>query len=269
MLQEAFDEREARTIFRFVAEDFFQKKFLYIRDIELTEEEIERLNYIFQKVCDHYPYQYIFNKAHFYGLEFYVDESVLIPRPETEELVHWILSKNPEVNSLKVLDIGTGSGCIPIALKKHRPSWHIEAMDISEEALSVAQKNAAALHAPVNFVRGDIGHPDSLSVRDTKYDIIVSNPPYIPYAEKDKMSASVWMYEPSLALFVDNERPLIFYEKIADFARVHLVSDGQLYLELNEFNAIGVQQLLLNKGFKDIEIKKDMAGKDRMLRAAR
>lgn len=265
MLEDAFDFREAENIFKYTLEDFFKKKFFYIHDLLLNDEEIEALNYIFEKVCNHYPLQYIFNNADFYGLSFYVDENVLIPRPETEELVHLILSENKQDN-LKLLDIGTGSGCIAIALKKNRPTWNVLAMDISEDALEVANKNATQNNVEINFIKQDIliSHiPYLLS----KFDIIVSNPPYIPFNEQEKMSLSTIQHEPSKALFVPNENPLLFYDKIADFALQYLNPKGKLYVELNEYNAEEVKKLLEQKGFIDVVIYNDLADKKRMLSA--
>jgi release factor glutamine methyltransferase len=243
----------------------------------LSEEEIEELNYIFGKICNHYPIQYIFNKAHFYGLEFYVNEQVLIPRPETEELVHLILSENKQ-DKLNVLDIGTGSGCIPIALQKNRPKWNLFAIDISANALEVANINAAKNDAAIKFFQHDILSSKSFfadtnlytaleGITSLQLDIIVSNPPYIPEQEKNVMSISTIEYEPEIALFVPDELPLLFYDKIADFAQQHLHPQGKLYFELNEFNADKVAEMLAQKQFHNIIIHQDLSGKDRMLSA--
>lgn len=265
LLAEAWDEREADNLFKRVLEDYFQRRYLDLQRYELGEEELEDLTAIFQKLADHYPLQYIFQQADFYGLKFLVDEAVLIPRPETEELVHWILKENG-LEALNVLDIGTGSGCIPITLKKHRPNWQLSSMDISPEALTIAKHNAAQLNTPVEFIEADIIKPP-FNIPHSTFNIIVSNPPYIPFREKTVMSASTLAHEPELALFVPDEQPLLFYEKIADFARQHLHPGGKLYFELNEFNAGAVAALLEKTGFSDIILKKDMSGKDRMIRA--
>ena len=279
MLVESFDEREAENLFKFALEDYFKKRYFDIKDYSLNDDEIEELNYIYEKISNHYPIQYIFNSAHFYGSDFYVDEHVLIPRPETEELVHLILSENKQ-ERLSVLDIGTGSGCIAVSLKKHRNEWNIFAIDNSENALEVAKVNALKNHTEIEFFNHDILQSTAFSVDARLYmetedapplmlDIIVSNPPYIPLKEKEKMSVSTVQFEPHAALFTDDANPLLFYDKIADFAREHLTKHGKLYFELNEFNAESVNDLLHLKGFHSIAIHKDLAGKDRMLLAQR
>jgi release factor glutamine methyltransferase len=266
LLQENFDEREAGNLFKYVLEEYFQKRFLDVQTYELKEEEIEQLTAVFQKIADHYPVQYIFKEADFYGLKLYVDENVLIPRPETEELVHWILEENKN-EQLTVLDIGTGSGCIAIALKKKQPSWKVMALDVSENALNVARKNAFDQNVEIQFFEGDILKESTIVNRELN--IIISNPPYIAYSEQDQMSASAILFEPQIALFVDHEDPLLFYDHIADFALSHLSSGSKLYFELNEFNAPQVQELLEKKGFVDAVIKKDLAYKERMLRCVK
>jgi len=277
LLSESFGEREAANLFKITIEDFFNKRYYDVRNYSLSEEEIEELNYIFGKICNHYPIQYIFNKAHFYGLEFYVNEQVLIPRPETEELVHLILSENKQ-DKLNVLDIGTGSGCIPIALQKNRPKWNLFAIDISANALEVANINAAKNDAAIKFFQHDILSSKSFfadtnlytaleGITSLQLDIIVSNPPYIPEQEKNVMSISTIEYEPEIALFVPDELPLLFYDKIADFAQQHLHPQGKLYFELNEFNADKVAEMLAQKQFHNIIIHQDLSGKDRMLSA--
>ena len=275
MLAESFETREAENLFKYTLEDFFKKRYIDVKDFDLSDEEIEELNYIYEKISNHYPIQYIFNKAHFYGLDFYVDEHVLIPRPETEELVHLILSENKQ-EQLSVLDIGTGSGCIAISLKKHRPEWQVFAIDVSENELEAAKINALKNNVTIEFFNHDILpntdffvdvnlYMEREDANPLKLDIIVSNPPYIPMKEKELMSVSTLQFEPTLALFVDDKNPLLFYDKIADFALLHLTDQGALYFELNEFNADDVVALLESKGFKHIFLKKDLAGKNRML----
>ena len=265
-MSESFEEREAENLFKYTLEDYFKKRYFDIKNYVLSDDEIEELNFIYEKITNHYPIQYIFNKADFYGLEFYVDENVLIPRPETEELVHWILTDHVDTHSSTyLLDIGTGSGCIPISIKKNKPHWNVSALDISEKALEVAKQNAAKNEAEIDFIQDDI-LKSQISNLKSQFDIIVSNPPYIPVKEKELMSVSTVQHEPHLALFVDDESPIIFYEKIADFALKHLKENGKLYLELNEFNAKEVREMLILKGFKKTIIKEDLAGKDRMLK---
>lgn len=268
LLCDAFDEREAENLFKYALEDYFKKRFLDIKNYDLSDDEIEELNYIYGKISDHFPIQYLFNKAPFFGIDFYVDENVLIPRAETEELVDWILSdyKSDINTNLSLIDIGTGSGCIPIILKKNKPTWNITAIDISENALEVARTNALKHHTEIEFIECDILN-SQFSMLNSQFDIIVSNPPYIPTKEKALMSTSTIQHEPHLALFVQDEHPIVFYEKIADFAKNHLIENGKLYFELNEFNSNDVCEMLKNKGFQNIMIKKDFANKNRMLRA--
>ena len=188
---------------------------------------------------------------------------MLIPRPETEELVEIILEENPSADN--ILDIGSGSGCIAISLKKNLPHATVSAMDISDEALLIAKENAILNHTLINFLQGDILSIHFSSTEHTNnFDIIVSNPPYVRESEKNKMSKNVLDYEPHLALFVDNNNPLVFYDSIADFALKNLAENGKLYFEINEALGKDVKKLLVDKGFKNVEIKKDMCGKDRI-----
>jgi release factor glutamine methyltransferase len=232
----------------------------------------------------HTPVQYVLHEAWFAGLKFYVDENVLIPRPETEELVFWIAdwttlgeqsedktdhktkNKQQKKKSLKLLDIGTGSGCIPIALKKKLGDWDVHALEAYAGALQVAKKNAATLQTPITFYAIDI-----LTEADWKplptFDIIVSNPPYIRQGEAATMPGNVTRFEPHSALFVPDDDPLLFYKKIADFALLHLYKDGVLFFEINESLGSEVCGILAEKGFVDIVLKKDMQGKERMVRA--
>ena len=220
------------------------------------------------------PVQHILNEAWFYGLKFKVNGSVLIPRPETEELVDWILadltgSDNAETHK-NLLDIGTGSGCIAISLQKFGTAVDADAMDVSEEALITARGNADFNDAKVNFIHADIlkDFCDPAGIRTPKYDVIVSNPPYITEDERLAMHQNVLDYEPHLALFVTNSNPLVFYKAIADFALNTLKENGRLYFEINEYLGEEMLEMLLAKGFSDIVLKKDMQGKDRMIRCS-
>lgn len=274
LLEESFDSREAQNLFKYACEDYFNKRYMDLKEYVLNDDEIEELNYAFEKLANHYPIQYLFKKAHFYGFDFYVDENVLIPRPETEELVNLILSDNKlndlktvdTMNNFSLLDFGTGSGCIPIILKKYKPEWNIYALDIAEKALQISKKNALDNTVEINFIQADILNLTS-EIANLKFDVIVSNPPYIPYKEKELMSSSTVQYEPVLALFVENEQPLLFYNKIADLATKYLKNNGRLFFELNEFYADEVYQLVIDKKFEDVSIVKDLAGKKRMLSA--
>lgn len=229
------------------------------------------------------PVQYITGKTQFYGLDFKVNQHVLIPRPETEELVNWILSdikhreetsKNKQLTTKDqrphtILDIGTGSGCIAISLAKNIPKSKISAIDISNKALETAKENANINAVKVNFIEQDIlSFPTKYSSSNSKkYDIIVSNPPYVRELEKQEMKKNVLQNEPPLALFVDNENPLLFYNKIADFALENLFEDGKLFLEINQYLAIETVSLLKQKGFRIIELREDIFGNKRMLKA--
>ncbi|MCD8528722.1 MAG: peptide chain release factor N(5)-glutamine methyltransferase, partial [Chitinophagales bacterium] len=199
-------------------------------------------------------------KAWFYDLEFYVNSNVLIPRPETEELVALIIEQN-KAQHLQVLDIGTGSGCIAVTLAKHLNKAAVSALDISLKALQVAKQNAYQNGVSVLFKEGSILEWETLLL--PTFDIVVSNPPYIPNKEKALMQANVLDYEPHLALFVEDNNALIFYERIASFALQHLNTNGKLYVECNEFNAKDVSNLFLKQGFKTVKILKDLQGKDR------
>jgi release factor glutamine methyltransferase len=206
------------------------------------------------------PIQYILGDCYFHGNRFFVSPDVLIPRPETEELVDWIL-KEDAFHSL--LDIGTGSGCIAISLKKERSSAEIYAMDISEKALSIAQKNALLNDAPIHFIHDSILSPRT---SNQTYDIIVSNPPYILQKEKAAMHKNVLEHEPHLALFVDDEEPLLFYKKIAEYGIHHLTEQGLLFFEINALLGKETKEMLEEYGYHDVVIKTDINGKERMIR---
>jgi release factor glutamine methyltransferase len=289
-----YGEGEARAMSRYVFEDYFGSKNDADTFLDFLIEDFEKIK---QRLLDGEPVQYVVGFAWFYGLKFKVNSNVLIPRPETEELVEWILetiSQMPKPQTynpkpISILDIGTGSGCIPITLKVKNPELQISAVDISEGALITASRNAYRMNADVEFKRIDIlNENDWTQLPD--YQIIVSNPPYIPTREKALMENNVLDHEPHLALFVDDDNALIFYEKIADFALKHLyhfgsrISDfgiespksqipnpkyteGALFFECNEYNAQEVVAMLKEKGFNDVELRKDMSGKDRMIRA--
>lgn len=208
------------------------------------------------------PIQYILNEAWFYGEKYFVNENVLIPRPETEELVELICNENKQ-NSLTLLDIGTGSGCIPISIKKKKSDCNVHALDVSKAALEVARRNANDLRAPVTFYEIDI--LKTPSIEHFKFDIIVSNPPYIAKNEAHTMNETVLQFEPHLALFVENNDPLLFYKVIADFALTNLNSLGKLYFEINQRLGKEVIELLENKGFSNVTLHKDLSGNDRMI----
>ena len=235
-------------------------------NIALSDILIDKCRTVLMELKNHRPIQYILNQAHFFGLIFQVNEHVLIPRPETEELVFWVLQdlKAKKLENAKVLDIGTGSGCIAISVKKNFSSVQMSAIDVSVTALEVAIANALMNKVDVNFIEDDI----LTSNGNSGYDLIVSNPPYVRKLEMSDMEKNVIDFEPHLALFVEDEDPLLFYCAIADFASKNLSPSGTLYLEINEFLSKQTVELLKHKLFKNIEVKKDMQGKDRMIKAS-
>ncbi len=233
----------------------------------INEKKLSLLKSATERLKKEEPIQYIIGKTEFYGLSFLVDENTLIPRPETEELVEWIIhevnKKNLNTKNISILDIGTGTGCIPISLAKNVSFANISAIDVSKNALKIAKKNALKNNVAINFEEIDILQTEKLS---TKYDIIISNPPYIRELEKKEIQNNVLENEPHLALFVSNEDPLIFYNKIAGLAINHLTENGLLFFEINQYLASKTIDLLKEKGFTSIELKKDFSGNDRMIK---
>ena len=213
-----------------------------------------------------YPIQYIIGYTEFMDLVFEVNEQVLIPRPETEEMIRWILASTSKKTNNTILDIGTGSGCIPIVLAKHLPESSIEAIDVSATALEVATRNARRHEVVINFIQNDILKMETLQ---NDYDIIVSNPPYVRESEKKLMRDNVLRYEPDLALYVSDTDPLLFYKQIAKLAAKGLKPNGYLYFEINQYLGAALCELLESLDFKNIELKKDIYGADRMIRAVK
>ncbi len=220
------------------------------------------------------PIQYIIGKTEFYGFPFILNEHVLIPRPETEELVTFILDKVSKLdshyaikkeNTIKILDIGTGSGCIPIALKKSLPLAEISALEKSDKALRIAEKNTHLNKVDINLIQQDILKTTELN---NTYDIIVSNPPYVRESEKKEIKNNVLNNEPHMALFVEDNNPLIFYDKIAELAKNHLTKNGLLFFEINQYLGKDTVDLIRLKGFNTIELKKDIFGHDRVIIAS-
>ena len=253
-------------------------------NLTITKQEEQPLFETLSQLKLEKPIQYILGKAYFMDLELVVNEEVLIPRPETEELVQWILDDiknqkskvtgngpNAENTSfdplpLNILDIGTGSGCIAIALARNLPHAEVHALDISKSALKVAQRNAKDNEVTVDFVEGNILEPSELKF-EQKFDVIVSNPPYVRELEKEEISKNVKDFEPELALFVPDEDPLKFYRAILIFARENLRKNGKLYLEINQYLAKDMKALLEAHNFSEIELRKDIFGNYRMLKA--
>jgi release factor glutamine methyltransferase len=229
----------------------------------LSDVERSEIEGIVHQLKNHEPIQYILGTTEFYGLLFLCSPGVLIPRPETEELVHWIIQQN-SYTSPNILDIGTGTGCIAISLRKNIPQSTVWSCDISPVCIKTAQQNARLNNVKVTVFAYDILN-ETPQTEFPELDIVVSNPPYIRELEKGLMERNVLDYEPELALFVVDSNPLIFYEKIADFSRGHLKDNGQLYFEINEAFGNECCEMLRNKGFSEIVLKKDIHGKDRMI----
>ena len=255
---------EARAITRIVFEDVFDRGRAF---------DAAKFDEILLRLVAGEPVQYVIGTADFFGLKFKVDPSVLIPRQETEELVAWVLEALKSFSPLAspaLLDIGLGTGCIGITLKKKRPGIQLFGLEKSPSALSIATENAtrilsAGVSSP-QFFLGDILDPGDW-LKFPKLDVVVSNPPYIPYSEKNLVPDHVLSHEPALALFVDDPDPLLFYRVIADFSKEKLNPGGLLFFECNEFNAPEVARLLQEKGFSSVELRKDLAGSERMVKA--
>lgn len=233
-------------------------------DRHLTFAQQNKLDNILAQLQTGKPLQYALGYAEFFGLKFLVSPATLIPRPETEELVQWVLNSAANKAS-SILDIGTGSGCIAISLKKNLPGAKVSAIDVSVDALNTAKENAALNKVDVDFIKADIlRYPASGS-----YSIIVSNPPYVTLEDKKLMHRNVTDFEPHTALFVPEDDPLIFYRAIADFALTSLQPNGLLFFEINESLGKETAQLLIDLGFKDVEVRKDLSGRDRMVKATK
>ena len=236
-------------------------------DLEIDRTQLNMLNSSLQRLQKEEPIQYILGKTEFYGLPFLVSKHALIPRPETEELVDWILndlSSNSIQESFDILDIGTGTGCIPISIGKNNANANISAIDISSDALEVAKRNAALNEISIDFVQTDIL---SINQLPKKYDIIVSNPPYVRDLEKMEIKNNVLENEPHIALFVKDNNALLFYDKIADLANDYLSKNGALYFEINQYLGKETVALLQTKGFNQVTLQKDLFGNDRMIKA--
>lgn len=265
-LKTIYDEREAANISDWVFENVTGLK-RWERRLNkkkiLTEIDFKNLQNYLEQLLQHRPVQYVLNEAWFYKMKFYVNENVLIPRPETEELVEWIINENSKPTN--IIDIGTGSGCVSISLKKELPGSNVTAIDVSEKALLVAKKNADDLDVVIDFIQIDFLKEDEWR-KLAQYEIIVSNPPYIPINEKEILSKNVADFEPDIALFVTNNDPFIFYKAITNFAKDHLKAEGKIYVEVHEVYAKEIKKIFEEAGFKS-EIKKDIYGKERMVKA--
>ena len=271
-LSPLYDEKEIESFFYIVLESFHNKKRIDLAlnpEMEMDAVQLLRWESVLSDLKKEKPIQYILGETEFYGLPFLVNENTLIPRPETEELVEWILQSTKyeeQSTKLNVLDIGTGSGCIAISLAKNLPNTQVAAIDVSEKALATAHKNAEINKVEVNFILKNILETEAL---DEKYDIIVSNPPYVRNLEKEEIKPNVLEYEPHLALFVEDNDALLFYRKIAELAKKNLSENGKLYFEINQYLGKETVELLEEMGFKNIVLKKDIYGNDRMIRSTR
>ena len=273
-LTSIYEKREAVNISDWVFENITGLKGLdrsLNRNVEIDKDVVQKLDSCRHELLQHKPVQYVLNEAWFYKMKFYVNEHVLIPRPETEELVEWIvedvrsLKYDVRYGEFKVLEIGTGSGCIAVSIKKELENVDVTAIDVSKEALKVAIKNADAFQSEINFLQIDFLNESSWNSLGV-YDVIVSNPPYIPENEKEKLAKNVTEFEPAIALFVENNNPFIFYEKIAKFARSHLKRNGKIFVEIHEEYSEEVHKFFSAHNYKT-QIRKDIYRRDRMLQA--
>lgn len=267
-LEGLYDAREAKNIAYWALQhicDCGMTEILMGKCDQLSERENLRMEEVLTRLSKGEPLQHIFGESEFHGLTFHVNGDVLIPRPETAELVDWIHS-DYKGQKASFIDIGTGSGCIAITLKHLNEGLTAHAMDVSTQALKVAQSNAERIHTEIDFVEDDILKPKAFM---EKLDFIVSNPPYITEEEKQEMRRNVLDYEPHLALFVENPNPLLFYEAIADYGTNHLKEGGNLYFEINEHFGKKMCDMLARRGYEEIEVRRDMQGKERMIKCSR
>ncbi|AFK03618.1 protein-(glutamine-N5) methyltransferase, release factor-specific [Emticicia oligotrophica DSM 17448] len=267
----AYETQEAKEIVFWLLEFYLGLKKIDIISDKSFEKVID-WNSIVERLNTQEPIQYILGETEFYGRRFFVNDSVLIPRPETEELVKFVVDKQQNLlsesnNTPKLLDIGTGSGCIAISLAKELPNYQVSAYDISERALETATKNAELNQANVDFQKVDILSYKTSTIEFPKFNIIVSNPPYVTRQEIRQMRENVLDFEPHLALFVEDTDPLIFYEVIADFACENLTNNGLVAVEINETLGTETAEVFLKKGFSEVEIIKDIHQKDRFVSA--
>ena len=291
-----YDLGEAESFFYLILEEKQQLKRIDLAlnpDLTFSNAEIQLWNSILEQLQKEIPIQYLLGKTSFYGLDFEVNENVLIPRPETEELVEWIiqsqkvevrsgklemgsgklgeeqsakLEREQQIRKINILDIGTGSGCIAIALAKNLPNAEVFAVDVSEKALATAEKNAIINEVNVTFLKKNILETDDL---EQQFDLIVSNPPYVRELEKKEIKKNVLDNEPHLALFVDDNDALVFYRKIAELAQKNLSPKGQLFFEINQYLGKEMMELLEKMNFQNIELRQDIYGNDRMIRGTR
>lgn len=272
-LEKLYGSDEANALIMILLDHYFgidKVKIALNPELRLSESELLTLHFAVKELLKNKPVQYVTGETEFCGMRFSVNENVLIPRPETEEMVKMITNsvETRRATSIpnSILDIGTGSGCIAISLAKLLKNSLVTAVDVSEKALEVAEKNAEANSAPVTFIKDDILNPQNPDLLNGQFDIIVSNPPYVCESEKSEMRANVLDYEPSTALFVSDHDPLVFYRKILEFAQKTLKPNGEVWFEINEKFGNEMKNLCQEKGFKNVEIIKDFREKERFVR---
>lgn len=269
-LSKIYESREAGNIATIVFEDAFPDLPLHEKGLSFSKEQADRYQEIKQRLVKHEPLQYVLGEADFYGLRFKTDKRALIPRPETEEIVHLIIKDIRKIDEqgtdLRLLDVGAGTGCIPLTIKHHIRELTVHAMDVSPGALDLAFENAKALELDVHFHLMDVLDEKQWDTLPD-FNLIVSNPPYIPVVEKKLMTKNVLDFEPEVSLFVEDEEPIVFYKKIAQLAKQKLLPGGLLYFEANEFNAETVADYLKAHNFKMVEVIKDLQARDRIIKA--
>jgi release factor glutamine methyltransferase len=242
--------------------------YLLALDAEISKEVLEQLRSDVHRLSMHEPLQYVLGNTIFYGLEIQCNPAALIPRPETEELVDWVLNE-VQLLSCALIDLGTGTGCIPVAIKAKRPSWQVYAIDVSQDALALARSNALNLDLDVHIEGLDLLQDFSVQAFDAKFHIVVSNPPYVPNSDGASMLPNVLNHEPHLALFVPDSDPLLFYRRILAFCDLFLEIDGYVFVEIHEDLSAETLQLFHDAGFANIKLRKDLQGKSRMIMAQR
>lgn len=263
-----YDAYEAESFFYLILENKHKLRQIDLalnHELNFSDGDLAVWSGFLNELKKEVPIQYLLGKTSFYGLDFEVNENVLIPRPETEELVEWIINENKKEGKskkIKVLDIGTGSGCIAISLAKNLPNAEVYGIDVSKKAIETAKRNAINNNVDITFMYQNILDTDVLACN---FDIIVSNPPYVRNLEKEEIKKNVLDYEPHLALFVDDNDALIFYRKIAALAKSDLKENGQLYFEINQYLGKEMTDLLEKMDFKNIELRKDIYDNDRMI----
>jgi len=272
LLEDLYPIEELKSFFYLLAEKYLNLSRINIAlqlNNELTHEDQSSFYQAVDRLRNHEPIQYILGETEFFGVPLIVNKQVLIPRPETEELVSWII-EDVDKKKATILDIGTGSGCIAISLAKKLNNAVVSAIDISNRAIEVAKKNTLINNINIEFSRVDLlNFEDNSTLQHkwkSKFDIIVSNPPYVRMKEKKLMQLNVIDHEPDIALFVNDDDPLLFYRKISELSKRYLKHNGTLYLEINEYLGVEMEKMLNEAGFKHVELKKDMFGKNRMLK---